>query len=92
MKKKIIITLSKRFPQTHSRKGEPTYFKEKLGNAINDTPETLTDNGGATVSVKSMKIHTIRANFARWQHNLDKLAAGGFCLSVRQWSGKPYNS
>lgn len=30
MKKKIIITLSRVFPITHSRRGEPTGFKEKL--------------------------------------------------------------
>lgn len=92
MKKKIIITLSKRFPQTHSRKGEPTHFREKLGNALNDTPETMTDNGGTTVSVNSRKIHTIRKNFIRWQHNLDKISGGGFYLSIRQWSARPYNS
>ena len=29
-KKKIVITLSRVFPTTHSRKGQPTGFKEKL--------------------------------------------------------------
>lgn len=30
MKKKICITLSRVFPQTHSRRGEPTGFSDKL--------------------------------------------------------------
>lgn len=38
------------------------------------------------------KIHTIRANYERWKHNLDKCNEGRFDLSIREWSGKPYNS
>ena len=38
------------------------------------------------------KIHTIRANYDRWKHNLDKVIAGEFSLSIREWSGRPYNS
>lgn len=72
MKKKIILTLSKRFPTTHSRKGEPTGFKEKLA--------------------KGEKLHTIRRNFDLWNVNAEKMTRGGFYLSVRQWSGRPYNS
>ncbi len=44
-------------------------------------------------SLKSgMKIHTIRANYDRWKHNLDKVIDGGFRLSIREWSGRSYNS
>lgn len=32
MKKKICITLSRVFPQTHSRRGQPTGFSDKLAN------------------------------------------------------------
>lgn len=38
------------------------------------------------------KIHTIRSDYDRWKHNLDKVLEKGFLLSVRQWSDKPYNS
>lgn len=38
------------------------------------------------------KVHTIRAGYDRWKHNLDKVVAGDFQLSLREWSGKPYNS
>lgn len=90
MKKKIILTLSKRFPLSHSEKGKPTYFKEKLNNTICDVESTISDID--SMEVRERKIHTIRANFARWKHNLDKISGGGFYLSVRQWSARPYNS
>lgn len=38
------------------------------------------------------KIHTIRAGYDRWKHNLDKVMGEDFELSVREWSGRPYNS
>lgn len=72
MKKKIIITLSRVFPVTHSRRGEPTGFASKLASGE--------------------KIHTIRRNYDQWKVNSEKMERGKFYLSVRQWSGKPYNS
>ena len=90
MKKKIILTLSKRFPLCHSRKGEPTHFREKLNNTLNGCQETVSELDGTVV--KGRKIHTIRANSARWKHNISKIDGGGFYLSVRQWSARPYNS
>lgn len=90
MKKKIILTLSKRFPLCHTRKGEPTHFREELNNTLNDCQETVSELDGAVV--RERKIHTIRANFARWKHNISKIDGGGFYLSVRQWSAKPYRS
>lgn len=90
MKKKIILSLSKRVPLCLTRKGEPTYFKEKLNNALYNQSSTVSDLDGAIITER--KIHTIRGNFARWKHNIDKIAGGGFYLSVRQWSARPYNS
>lgn len=71
-KKKIIITLSRVFPTTHSRKGQPTGFKEKLASG--------------------RKLHTIRGNYDQWNAIAEKMQRGGYCLSIRQWSGRPYNS
>ncbi len=71
-KKKIVITLSRVFPTTHSRKGQPTGFKEKLASGC--------------------KLHTIRGNFDQWNAIAEKMQRGGYCLSIRQWSGRPYNS
>ena len=71
-KKKIVITLSRVFPTTHSRKGQPTGFKEKL------------ESGD--------KRQTIRGNYDPWNAIAEKMQRGGYCLSIRQWSGRPYNS
>ena len=68
-KKKIIITLSRVFPTTHSRKGQPTDFKEKLASG--------------------RKLHTIRGNYDQWNAIAEKMQRGGYCLSIRQWSGRP---
>lgn len=38
------------------------------------------------------KLHTIRGNFEWWQSKAEKINAGEMCLSIRQWSGKPYRS
>lgn len=72
MEKKVIITLSRVFQGNHSRKGEPTKFKENI--------------------TAGKKKHTIRENFALWKHNLDKVSNGDFVPSIRQWTGRPYNS
>lgn len=72
MKKKIIITLSRVFPVTLSRRGEPTDFATKLASGE--------------------KKHTIRRNYDLWKVNAEKMERGKSYLSIRQWSGKPYNS
>lgn len=38
------------------------------------------------------KIHTIRAAFATWKKRIEEVQAGEAVISVRYWSGKPYNS
>jgi len=38
------------------------------------------------------KKHTIRQNYEFWKKRIDEVNAGKAILSVRQWSGKPYNS
>lgn len=85
MKKKIKtynIMLSKVFPVTHQRKGEPTFFSQKVQAAKfptvypNETP----------------KLHTIRANYPLWQERIAKVRAGEAEICLRQWTGKPYCS
>lgn len=39
-----------------------------------------------------MKLHTLRGNYELWKKRLDEVAAGKAYLSLREWSGKPYNS
>ena len=38
------------------------------------------------------KLHTIRNNYPLWKKRIDEVNAGEAGLSVREWSGVPYNS
>lgn len=72
-KKKVILTLCKVFPVTHSRAGEKTGFEQKLKNGI--------------------KKHTIRYNAKDvWGKRYNDISKSKKYLSVREWTGRPYNS
>lgn len=47
---------------------------------------------GFAESLFEGKLHTIRANYDLWRRRFDEIEAGKACLSVRQWTGKPYRS
>lgn len=83
MKKKIKtynIMLSKVFPVTHKRAGEPTFFRDKLLAAVfSDTTHW-------------QKLHTIRENYPLWLERIKQVQAGEAQLCIRQWTGKPYRS
>lgn len=81
--KTFVITVSVSFPKTHARSGEPTYFKEQILSAIMDY--------GNNSGLKEKK-HTIRSNYPLWKKRIDEVNAGNAELSIRYWSGKPYNS
>lgn len=38
------------------------------------------------------KIHTIRGNYTLWKKRIKEVQEGKATLSIREWSGKPYNS
>ena len=38
------------------------------------------------------KIHTIRRNLPLWRQRFEQIDKGEACLSIRQWTGKPYAS
>lgn len=38
------------------------------------------------------KKHTICGNYKLWEKRFKKISEGKACLSIRYWSGKPYNS
>lgn len=38
------------------------------------------------------KLHTIRANYEFWKNRFEQIEKGEACLSIRQWTGKPYRS
>ena len=70
--KTFVLTVSRRFPVTHKRKVELTFFADKL--------------------YFGQKIHTIRANYNLWFKRIEQVQKGEAILSIRYWSGKPYNS
>lgn len=42
--------------------------------------------------ISRKKLHTIRSNFALWEKRIKEVREGRAVLSIRQWTGKPYNS
>lgn len=79
--KTYVITLSKVFPTTHPKAGAPTGFEHKLHAAINGWSDHA-----------YLKLHTIRANYPLWAKRFEQINRGDACLSIRQWTGKPYAS
>lgn len=82
--KTYVITLSRKFPVSHKRAGEQTNFAHLLGNAQFVKDDALT--------YCKHKKHTIRANFPLWEKRIAQIQSGEAFLSVRQWTGKPYQS
>lgn len=90
-KKTYIITLSRYFQKGHPRAGEPTEFADKflLGQNLTDDKCVL-----CRVSRGELwrKIHTIRGNYDLWAKRISEVQSGDAVLSIRQWTGRPYNS
>ena len=88
--KTYVITLSQVFPAKHPKAGKKTYFKTKLEN-IHVVPfDPSGDN--APSGEPQLKRHTIRANYELWRKRFEQIERGEACLSIRQWTGKPYAS
>ena len=91
-----VITFSRTFPATHPRKGEPTFFVERIWkslyklNLTGDALDVCINNYFKEVGellayndIANTKYHTVRSG-RRWKVG-DK-------FSPRVWSGKPYCS
>lgn len=84
-----VLTFSTKFPAYHPRKGEPTFFVEKIFKSLflmKSVPPELVDSYNFEIMNDDSvvpKHHTIRAG-NRWKVG-DK-------FSPRVWSGKPYQS
>lgn len=99
--KTYVLMLSEVFPKTHSRAGQPTYFKYKfvLGQGCPNctTPQDLSgmnisECNGCVRACSFPKLHTIRANYPLWEKRIKEVYEGRAMLSVRQWTGTPYRS
>lgn len=94
------LMISKRFPHYHPRKGEPTNFREQIEFAVSGkrkvVASTWVDTNNLTrtraeLSEERGKIHTMRENYDHWARIADKVNSGYGVLSLRQWTGSPYN-
>jgi len=78
--KTYVIMLSKNFPAKHPKAGQPTFFRDKVMNAVLRNNEAW------------QKEHTIRANYLLWEKRIKEVREGKAILSLRQWTDKPYRS
>lgn len=93
--KTYVLILSRVFPATHPRKGEPTEFNSKLKNAKSCVRCAEIVSAICDIDCKcynNAKFHTIRANYLLWKKRFEKIERGEACLSIRQWEGKPRRS
>lgn len=79
--KTYVLMLSQVFPADHPKSGIPTGFHHKLLFALSGFKDYAL-----------IKFHTIRANYPLWEKRFEQIERGLACLSIRQWSGKPYAS
>lgn len=98
MEKKLktyVLMISRVFPAKHPRAGQQTYFREKIQRncigkkSIDGSFEPFKIN---IIDFTDPKLHTIRENYDLWASRADKINRGEAVLSLRQWTGKPYNS
>lgn len=94
-----VITLSRKFPKGHRKEGEPTFFKEKFmfGQQCQfclpkDRDTNYPECDECLRNCDPVKIHTIRANYDLWAKRFEQVERGEACISVRQWTDKPYRS
>lgn len=98
-KKTYVLMVSKVFPVGHPKAGRLTEFATKiLKSGVGH--QVSVDKDGNTWNIKPLpimlpdvlpKIHTIRLNYQLWKKRIDKINAGDAILSLRQWTGSPYN-
>ena len=88
--KTYVLTVSRYFPKTHKRAGEETFFKEKILSAIGKYDDGI----GRAIGLDKIdkKIHIIRSNYPLWKKRIEQIQDGKAILSIRSWSGRPYNS
>ncbi|MDL2310274.1 hypothetical protein LJC39_04075 [Parabacteroides sp. OttesenSCG-928-B22] len=90
-----VLTVSKRFLFGHPRAGQETMFANKIRNGVGITCKECReverfdgDCCGFIPKQSGDKIHTIRDNRPYWRSVFER----NMLLSVRQWSGKPYQT
>lgn len=91
--KTYVLTLSARFPAYHPKAGQPTGFDDAFRRGRQrDRCRQQHECIGCGECVGLIKNHTIRGNAVLWEYRAEKVNNGEAIISVRQWTGKPYNS
>lgn len=86
--KTYVIIVSPTFPSYHPRKGQQTYFIEKIKNALEDLMDLrhigfqALDGSG---SIQQRKIHTIRKNYPLWEKRMANVLKYEAVISLRCW-------
>lgn len=79
--KRYRLGVSTKFPKTHPRAGQSTYFKEQInGSFPYGTPDSR------------RKIHTIRSNYQLWEKRMQEVQEGRAIIELFYWADKPYRS
>lgn len=71
----FVLIISTTFPSTHKRKGEKTYFEDKILKRYSEFNEFI----------DWIKIHTIRKNYKYWVNRIKQIQEGKAILSIRFW-------
>jgi hypothetical protein len=69
-----------------------TYVITVAKNFLSNHPKKGTPTDFENKIISGMKRHTIRANYDYWSKIVEKCKAGEALISIRQWSGRPYQS
>lgn len=92
--KTYVITLSRTFPRSHKRAGQPTDFRNAFCSAIMCAKCKETRRGmcmGECIT-GYRKIHVILPLYPLWKAWFEEIEAGRACLSVRMWTGEEERS
>lgn len=85
--------LSKTYPKGHALAGKNTFFKEQVINELKGYDgHTVEQWNNEPLFINGRKLHTIRGNYDMWERRFKEIDAWKACLSIREWSGKPYDS
>lgn len=98
--KTYVLTVSRYFPKTHKKAGKSTFFISQIrhstcnylsleGRKIESCCENCDFQFECAIT---KKLHTIRSNYEFWSKRISEIQKGNAILSIRYWSGKPYNS
>lgn len=82
-----VLIISITFPKIHKRAGEETNFIDKIQIGLD-----IGEYCNLPFPPYDPKLHTIRGNYELWAKRIKEVQEGKAILSLRYWSGKPYNS